>query len=112
MGSIRTETVLQQPGLSYKPDFDQYQARTRFRLQTEPLQKKTLPEGFPKQLVSDLVWEGEGLADKYDWTYVLAPEQIRELEDALEHFKGEPKFHVSGRPLLSIGQLWVSLWGT
>lgn len=88
MGSVGTETVLQQPTISYKPDFDQYQARTRFRLRTESLQKQSLPKGFPKELVSDLVWEGAGLGEKYDWTYVLAPEQIKELENALEHFKG------------------------
>ena len=90
MGSIGTRCVLQQPTISYKPDFDQYQARTRFRLQTEPLQKQSLPEGFPEHLVSDLVWEGEKLAESYDWTYVLNAEQIKELEDALEYFKGEP----------------------
>ena len=90
MGSVITETVLQQPTISYNPDFDQYQARTKLRLRTEPLQKQSLPEGCPEQLVSDLVWEGEKLAETYDWTYVLNPEQIKELEGALEYFKGEP----------------------
>ncbi|EXJ92071.1 hypothetical protein A1O3_00621 [Capronia epimyces CBS 606.96] len=89
MGSIATETIVQpqQPDIGYHPDFEKYQARTKYRLQTEPLQEKSLPAGFPKQLVSDLVWEGEGLADKYDWTYVLSAEDVEELEAALTHFK-------------------------
>lgn len=87
MGSITTETTAAQPDIGYKPDFEKYQARTKLRLQTEPLREKGLPPGFPRQLVSDLVWEGEGLADKYDWTYTLTAEDIEELERALAHFK-------------------------
>ena len=89
MGSVGTETLLGQPDITYKPDFDKYQARTRIRLQTEPLEQKSLPSGYPKQLVSNLVWEGEGLVDNYDWTYVLAPKQVEELENALAYFKCE-----------------------
>jgi hypothetical protein len=66
MGSVATETIVRQPDIHYKPDFEKYQARTKVRLQTEPLKQTSLPSGFPQQLVSDLVWEGEGLADKYD----------------------------------------------
>ncbi|KAL2437195.1 Taurine hydroxylase-like protein SAT17 [Exophiala dermatitidis] len=87
MGSIITETIAAQPDIDYKPDFEKYQARTKLRLQTEPLREKGLPPGFPRQLVSDLVWEGEGLADEYDWTYTLTAEDIEELERALAHFK-------------------------
>ena len=87
MGSITAETIVQQPDIDYKPDFEKYQARAKFRLQTEPLDQARLPLGFPQELVSDLVWEGDGLADKYEWTYALTPEQVEELEDALKHFK-------------------------
>ncbi|EXJ93768.1 hypothetical protein A1O1_02161 [Capronia coronata CBS 617.96] len=87
MGSIATETVARQPDIDYKPDFEKYQTRTKLRLQTEPLIGKSLPSGFPQELISDLVWEGEGLEDKYDWTYVLTTEDIEELEEALTHFK-------------------------
>ena len=87
--STSTETVTaRQPDIAYAPDFGKYQARTKLRLQNEPLLKqKSLPAGFPKQLASDLVWEGQGLADKYDWTYNLTAEQVTELENALTHFK-------------------------
>ena len=87
MGSVGTQTNAPQPDIGYKPDFEKYQARTKSRLQTESLDQTKLPSGLPQQLVSDLVWEGEGLADKYDWKYILSPEQVKELEDALTHFK-------------------------
>ncbi|KAI1618888.1 hypothetical protein EDD36DRAFT_460525 [Exophiala viscosa] len=87
MGSVATETILRQPDIAYKPDYDKFQARRRLRLTTEPLKHVDLPSGFPEELKSDFVWEGEGLAQKYDWTYVLTDEQVQELESALEHFK-------------------------
>lgn len=75
-----------QPDIEYRPDFEKYQARTARRLAEGNLQK-TLPEGFPQNLTGDLVWEGETLADTYDWTYVLSEEQLDEIEAALKHFK-------------------------
>lgn len=75
-----------QPDIAYAPDFEKYQARTARRLQDAKLEK-SLPPGFPKQLHSDLAWEGEGLAGRYQWTYELSGEQLSEIEDALKHFQ-------------------------
>ncbi|KAK7210438.1 hypothetical protein V2G26_017616 [Clonostachys chloroleuca] len=75
-----------QPDIAYHPDWDKYQARAARRTQTEDL-PKTLPEGFPKELKGDLVWEGETIAQKYDWTYVLSADQLAEIDSALAHFK-------------------------
>ncbi|KAK0391429.1 hypothetical protein NLU13_0929 [Sarocladium strictum] len=75
-----------QPDIAYHPDWNNYQARIARRLATEDLPKE-LPEGFPKELKGDLVWEGETLAEKYDWTYVLSEEQLAEIDAALQHFK-------------------------
>lgn len=77
-----------QPDIQYAPDFQKYQARVARRA-AEPGLPKTLPEGLPAQFKNDLVWEGETLADEYDWTYVLTPEQLDELDVALAHFKCE-----------------------
>lgn len=87
MALVDTETVVQQPDISYQPDFEKYQARTRLRLQSEKLNRSNLPPDFPQQLDSDLVWEGETLADSFDWNYILVPGQVEELEHALAHFK-------------------------
>lgn len=76
-----------QPDISYAPDLLKYQARTAKRLAEETL-TKTLPEGFPSELKGDLVWEGDRLAETYDWTYVLNEDQLVEVESALKHFKG------------------------
>ena len=87
MGSITTETVTKQPDISYAPDFTKYELRTKLRLQSEEIRSKVLPAGFPQRLESDLVWDGESLPAKYDWTYELTKEDVDELEGALKHFQ-------------------------
>ena len=76
-----------QPDISYTPNYETYQARAKRRFQTEALAAKKLPAGFPQQLKSDLVWEGAFVGNQYDWNFVLSPEHIEELEQALAHFK-------------------------
>lgn len=77
-----------QPDIEYAPDYAKYLARGIRRQQTETL-AQSVPEGFPKQLSGDLVWEGETLAETYDWTYVFNKEQLDEIDKALNHFKCE-----------------------
>ncbi|KAL2851868.1 hypothetical protein BJY01DRAFT_244801 [Aspergillus pseudoustus] len=76
-----------QPDIQYLPDPIKYAARTKRRVQTGDL-PKTLPEGFPQKLESDLVWHGTNLAEVYNWNYHLTTEDIEEIEAALKHFKG------------------------
>jgi hypothetical protein len=75
-----------QPDITYTPDFDKYQVRTKKRLTTEKL-AQSLPDGFPSKLESDFVWEGETVNKSYDWVYELGAKDVAELEAALEHFK-------------------------
>ncbi|KIH93273.1 taurine catabolism dioxygenase TauD [Sporothrix brasiliensis 5110] len=76
-----------QPDIGYSPDFDKFEARSKRRAETEQL-SPVLPEGFPKQLHSELAWDLESLtASKYDWNYVLSADDIAELHRALKHFK-------------------------
>ncbi|SMY28610.1 unnamed protein product [Zymoseptoria tritici ST99CH_1A5] len=93
MGSFE---VLTQPTIGYSPDYDQYLARVQHRQQTETL-PTTLPEGFPAQLKSDLVWDGSDIGSKYNWTYELSTNELEEIEAALSHFKALniPLGHVS-----------------
>jgi hypothetical protein len=100
-----------QPDISYHPDWNKYQARVARRTQTENL-PKTLPEGFPKELKGDLVWEGESLAQKYDWTYVFSADQLAEIDNAVTHFKCESPiaripFCVAGKSLLQLVDDWT-----
>ncbi|KAI1738278.1 TfdA family taurine catabolism dioxygenase TauD [Xylaria scruposa] len=86
-----------QPDISYHPDYEKYQARVARRLQEGNL-PKSLPEGFPEKLTGDLVWDGQTVADTYNWTYVLSPEHLAEIDRAVAHFKG------LGKPLGAINQ--------
>jgi hypothetical protein len=76
-----------QPDIWYAPDHDKYLERSRRRQETERL-AKTLPPGFPHELRSKLVWDGNDLADSYDWNYHLTREDLDEIDTALRHFKG------------------------
>ncbi len=75
-----------QPDIDYAPDHDKYLARIKRRVETETLDK-TLPPGFPQQLDSNLVWDGNTLAEIYDWNYRLTEADLAEIEAALGHFK-------------------------
>lgn len=80
------EAPPRQPDINYAPDPDKWQARAARRVAAGGLPSR-VPEGFPEQLAGDLVWEGDTLADTYDWTYVLSPSQLVEIDAALAHFK-------------------------
>ncbi|KAF2685827.1 Clavaminate synthase-like protein [Lentithecium fluviatile CBS 122367] len=57
-----------------------------------------LPPGFPQTLESDLVWDNTDIESRYNWTYVLTPADLEELESALEQFKS------LGKPLGFVNQ--------
>ncbi|TEA20261.1 Taurine hydroxylase-like protein SAT17 [Colletotrichum sidae] len=75
-----------QPDIDYTPNHDNYLARIKRRQEQEKLEN-TLPEGFPQKLDSELVWDGNTLADTYDWNYVLTDADKKEVDEALQHFK-------------------------
>ncbi|OHW95749.1 TfdA family taurine catabolism dioxygenase [Colletotrichum incanum] len=79
-----------QPDIAYTPNHDNYLARTTRRQEQERLEK-TLPEGFPQKLESKLVWDGNTLAEHYDWNYVLTDADKKEIDEALNHFKSLKK---------------------
>ncbi|RSL64755.1 hypothetical protein CEP54_004520 [Fusarium duplospermum] len=75
-----------QPDIGYTPNLDKYLARVKRRQETEKFET-SLPEGFPKELVSDLVWDGKDLAAKYDWNYHLTEADIEEIDEAVKNFR-------------------------
>jgi hypothetical protein len=75
-----------QPDIGYTPDHDNYLARTQRRFETEKL-SNSIPPGFPTELQSSFVWDGNTLAESYDWNYVLTPADLEEIDAALAHFK-------------------------
>ncbi|CAN8101569.1 unnamed protein product [Discula destructiva] len=75
-----------QPDIEYAPNFEKFKARGERRMKTEIL-PTSVPDGFPEQMQGDMVWEGDTLAEHYDWTYVLTEEQLAEIDEAVKHFK-------------------------
>ncbi|KAI3337240.1 TfdA family taurine catabolism dioxygenase TauD [Xylariaceae sp. AK1471] len=88
--TLETPAPHGQPDISYHPDYKKWQARAARRLQEGDL-PKSVPESFPKKLTGDLVWEGQTITDTFNWTYVLSPEHLAEIDRALTHFKGLDK---------------------
>lgn len=83
---VITSAPALQPDIDYAPNLDKYLARVARRKESEKLETE-LPAGFPKQLESDLVWDGKDIADQYNWTYELNEAELHEIEAALAHFK-------------------------
>ncbi|CAL5868640.1 uncharacterized protein PFLUO_LOCUS2867 [Penicillium psychrofluorescens] len=96
MSAVQTITKPVQPEIQYHPNFEQYQARTRLRKETESL-PTSLPAGFPQKLVSPLVWEGKDVENRSDWIYQLSDAQLDEIDAALKSFKAlnKPLGHVN-----------------
>lgn len=102
-----------QPDIGYAPDLDKYLARVAHRKATEELPSQ-LPEGFPRKLKSELVWDGSTIGDQYNFVYEVNAEELEEIEDALKHFKcmsfrGVNKQHADtiialGKPLGFVNQ--------
>ena len=72
--------------ISYVLNFEEYQLCAK-RRQAENDLPTSLPEGFPAQLYSPLVWEGNDFPDLSTWTYTLCSEEIDEITSALKHFQ-------------------------
>lgn len=83
---MATAQVLRQPDISYHPNFESYQARSQERQRAEQL-PTSLPDGFPKQLSSPLVWEGKDVESRSDWIFELNEGQLDEIHEALQKFK-------------------------
>ncbi|KIM38282.1 hypothetical protein M413DRAFT_448017 [Hebeloma cylindrosporum] len=78
-----------QSDITYHPDREKWQQRTTQRLSDDPsLTSVPLPEGFPNQIHSPLVWEGKDWKNEAQWVFTLTPEHLVEIDDAVKHFHG------------------------
>jgi hypothetical protein len=84
--TITLTQPIKQPDIQYTPDVQKWRARTQRRLGAETV-PNNLPDGFPRRLISDLVWEGSQIEGSYDWTYELNETEVEEIEKGLEYFK-------------------------
>lgn len=75
------------PDVTYQPDYEKWRARTARRLKEDPnLPNMPLPEGFPTQLESPLVWDATDYTDESQWVYQLSDVHLREIDDAVKYF--------------------------
>ncbi|KAJ5525142.1 hypothetical protein N7494_011792 [Penicillium frequentans] len=85
----------QQPDIDNEPIRQKWLDRTARRLRNADLSTE-LPTGFPKRLISGLVWDGQSLPAIYDWTYHLSSEDLEEIKQAVAYFRGlnKPLGHI------------------
>ncbi|KAL4791061.1 hypothetical protein BDV19DRAFT_381829 [Aspergillus venezuelensis] len=80
-----TPAISESP-ISYVPDYDAYLLRAK-RQQTGENLPTSLPDDFPEQLHSTLVWSGKDFSDPSSWTYHLSTSDIEEITRALHHYQ-------------------------
>lgn len=61
------------------------------KLPYAPAEMSSLPKDFPSVLSSPLAWTGQQFAHQSDYIHHLDPDEIREIDAALKHFKGETR---------------------
>ncbi|KAG6829270.1 hypothetical protein H0H92_005090 [Tricholoma furcatifolium] len=103
-----------QPDIEYHPNEAKYKARTARRLAEDPTLPNTpLPEGFPEKVESPLVWQGSDWKGEKEWVYELNSDQLKEIDDALKHFRSldKPLGHISRTtfPLPNLGPILSDL---
>ena len=86
MPSSTTISQAIQPDISYHPDKQKYLWRKEQVEASLPTDTK-LPPKFPEQLNGPLVWDGNDFADEREWTFVLSEPHLKEIHEALQHFK-------------------------
>ncbi|KAL0576214.1 hypothetical protein V5O48_005781 [Marasmius crinis-equi] len=92
MSTTMTVTAPTQPDISYHPDEKKFRERTARRLAENPsLPETPLPPGYPKKVESPIVWEGKDWTSEDQWVYRLSPEELKEIDEGLAHFKGLDK---------------------
>lgn len=65
------------------------QRRSRRLAENLKLPSVPLPDGFPKEVSGPIVWEGKDWKNEEQWVYRLNEAELKEIDDALDHFKSE-----------------------
>lgn len=76
-----------QPDIGYYPNFAQYELRSQRRARHETLETQ-IPPGCPTEIHSETVWGASIIDSPERWLFRLKTEQIDEICDALQNFKG------------------------
>ncbi|KAG5642401.1 hypothetical protein DXG03_002833 [Asterophora parasitica] len=87
-----TNDAPKQPNIDYHPDEAKYRAREARLLAENPDRvNASLPDSFPKQVAGPIVWEGKDWTSEDQWVHHLSADELQEINQALNHFKGLDK---------------------
>jgi len=76
------------PNIEWLPNVQTYLERVQ-RLKSAKLERPTsVPAGWPEQLSTKRVWSGSDFANSEEFIMHLNEDDVKEIEDALEFFKG------------------------
>ncbi len=73
--------------IKYHPNLEQYLARVKTSLRAGGLEKE-VPEGWPKELTSPLVWTIADFQNESKYIYILTEDEKMKLHNTLKYFKG------------------------
>lgn len=100
----RNDAVDDSPAqINWQPDYEVYINRPATAASQAP--KGALMRGWPKMLVSALVWKGQDFQSEEEYIYNLGDDEKREIKNALRHFKSQSALCPSYAQLSSIAGL-------
>ena len=73
--------------IGWTPDIAKFNERNTKRPARENITMK-LPKGWPLSLQGPLAWSTNSFLEESEYTYVLSPLEIAEVDTALSHVKG------------------------
>ena len=73
--------------IGWTPDIAKFYERNTKRPARENITTK-LPKGWPLSLQGPLAWSANRFRDESEYTYILSPSEIAEVDTALSHVKG------------------------
>lgn len=81
------------PDIDWYPSLEGYLARVDRLSKSRHTRPTTLPQGYPEAVKTERAWTGSDLADK-SYLYLLSEAEVKEIEAALNHFKGSCPLHI------------------
>lgn len=75
------------PDIDWVPSFENFMARVGRLSKTQHVRTMALPPGFPERIEAPRAWAGQEFSEK-SYIYVLSEAEVKEIEEALDYFKG------------------------
>lgn len=76
------------PDIDWVPSFENFMARVGRLSKTQHVRTMALPPGFPERIEAPRAWAGQEFSEEKSYIYVLSEAEVKEIEEALDYFKG------------------------